>query len=147
MKTIKITKDKFVIVDDDDYERLSKHKWCVSGKYAGTWIKRNVLMHRFIMNCPKGFQVDHINHNTLDNRKENLRICTPMENSWNMKNVSGAGYIERTKKWVAAIGLFNKLKYIGSFDTEKEAHKAYLMMREKRNNHLLDNEGIVSPSH
>lgn len=90
-KQIKLTQGKFALVDDDDFERLNKFKWCIgSGGYAIRDIKRNgknkrEYMHRIINQTPKELFTDHINGNKLDNRKENLRNCTTKQNAMNVK--------------------------------------------------------------
>ena len=68
-------------------------------------------LHRFLTDCPQGMVVDHINGNTLDNRRENLRVCTQKENVRNQhklakNNKSGYRYIhwhKRDKKWIVQI--------------------------------------------
>lgn len=92
-------------------------------------------MHRLIMGFPKGKCVDHINHNGLDNRKKNLRICTNKENKFNRlkSNNNTSGYKgvlfhkgeKRNKHWVAVLGINKQKKYGGYFDTAKEAAEAY----------------------
>lgn len=102
MKEIPLTKGMKTVVDDDDYEWLSKYKWNASAESGGrpgfrakttlykiwddgfTW-RRSELMHRMIMKAKRGEVVDHINGDPLDNRKSNLRICTMTENSRNGK--------------------------------------------------------------
>jgi hypothetical protein len=81
-------KDKFVLVDDDDYEKLSRYKWCWSKGYALRSYSENkkriyVFMHRQILglNYSDKILVDHINFDRLDNRKENLRLCSVSENA------------------------------------------------------------------
>lgn len=81
---------KFAIIDDEDFGRVIQHKWFLSKKretghqYIRTRIgKEDVRLHRFIVNAPKRFFVDHINRDTLDNRKWNLRLCTNSENQMN----------------------------------------------------------------
>ncbi|MBA7543667.1 hypothetical protein ES705_36004 [subsurface metagenome] len=75
-----------VIVDTEDFERLSAHRWFAKRSAHNIYAVRKVVsgghehlirMHREIVNCPGGFIVHHKNHNTLDNRKVNLEICTP----------------------------------------------------------------------
>jgi hypothetical protein len=98
-----------VLLDDEDYEWASKYKWQVNPQnnpnYKGPakfyvvrsasikGKKKNFSLHREITKCPKGLQVDHINGNPLDNRKENLRVCTPKENSLNKTIHNRTGYI------------------------------------------------------
>jgi len=90
-KLIELTQEKFAIVDDEDYEYLMQHKWHYSMGYASAEIyisptkRKRLKMHRVIMKPPDHLVVDHINHDTLDNRKENLRICTKQQNEMNQK--------------------------------------------------------------
>lgn len=86
MKYIELTKQEKALVDDEDYNWLSYFKWHYANGYAQSNLLKNRLsMHSLIMNTPKGMDTDHINHNTLDNRRENLRICTRSENLLNAK--------------------------------------------------------------
>lgn len=88
-------KGKFAIVDADDYEELIKHRWHLQGGgYVARYNKTKpllVLMHRQVMSTPKNMQTDHINHNKLDNRKDNLRVCTSYVNQ---QNRTRQGFIE-----------------------------------------------------
>lgn len=97
----------------------------VDGKYK---YKREYL-HRLIMKPRKGYAVDHINNNKLDNRKENLRICINSNNAKNKKqfsgNYKGVYWSKKQKKWVAQITKNKKCKHIGSFEFEKDAALAY----------------------
>lgn len=96
MKRIKLTQGKFAIVDNEDYELVKQWKWCavlyrnsfyaVSNRHR--WENKTpicIKMARIIMGAKKGQVVDHINHNTLDNRRKNLRICSPIQNSYNRR--------------------------------------------------------------
>lgn len=133
-KRIPLTKGQFAIVDDDDWLELASHNWfCVNG-YAGRNYPRNtrILMHRVIANAPDGMQVDHINHNTLDNRKSNLRLCTLAENNRNhrMARNNRSGYIgvawaQSHKKWKAYIHYMGKIVNIGFYDDILEAARAH----------------------
>lgn len=83
---------KHIVIDLEDVEKCKNYKWFLSfdeilNSFYVKTSKYPYSLHRVIMNCPKGFVVDHINHNTLDNRKENLRICTHAENMKNRKRV------------------------------------------------------------
>ncbi len=106
--------------DKEDYDLLSKYKWWVSGKgYLYTRIdNKNLFMHRIIMNAPKNMEVDHINHNKLDNRKDNLRICTHSQNCMNKKI---NGFTQRGNKFEVNIRIDGQQKYIGKFNTKEEA--------------------------
>lgn len=90
IRYIPLTRGMHAIVDADDYEALSRYKWSVQPSRTGTtfYAKRTcrgrlVLMHRELIEAPKGMFVDHINGNGLDNRRCNLRLCTPRQNSCN----------------------------------------------------------------
>ncbi len=90
-------------------------------------------MHREILKCPKEMVIDHINHNGLDNRRVNLRMVTAQQNSWNVKKprgkfsskYKGVSFDKRSKKWTAAIFYKGKRIYIGQFDDEETAGRAY----------------------
>lgn len=147
MKIIKISRGFETIVDDEDFEWLNKFIWTAIPKgdgrvYATRMSRRSyknqprhiLQMHREITNAPKGMVVDHINHNTLDNRKENLRVCTHAENMRNRKLQSnnkygfpGLYFDERlSKPWMALIRNGGKRQLnLGSFDTKEEAMEAY----------------------
>jgi hypothetical protein len=136
MKEIPLSRNKFAIVDDEDFDFLSlpTYKWhAIENKktfYAGG--RKNIKMHTLLMNTPEGKIVDHINGNGLDNRKENLRICTVEENNRNrgktVRNKSGfkgVCYLKNTKKWKASIRVSKKQINIGYFKTKEEAYEAY----------------------
>src|SRR5688572_24444050 len=96
MKLIPLTQGKFAKVDDADYECLSQWKWMVTHYgYACRFLqkdkkKRVIWMHRVINNTPDGMLTDHVNHDTLDNRRENLRTATHAYNNHNSrKRVDG----------------------------------------------------------
>lgn len=138
MKEIQLTQGKVAIVDDEDYELVSKSKWYYLNnrvgyaqkceKVDGKWV--SLLMHRFIMNAPSIMQIDHINHNGLDNRRSNLRLCTKEENHLNLKlyknsttGIKGV-HIDKTK-YRAQIFKNGRKINIGNFDTIEEATQAY----------------------
>ena len=147
MKRIKLTLDQYALIDDIDYEMVSKYKWQAKPyreifyagrcqKIRGTRKVKNFKMHREIMQAPPGVQVDHINGNGLDNRRENLRLCTNSQNLYNQKKrrdcksqYKGVWRKYVTKdgqvRWAAAIMIKNKRAYLGYFLTEKEAALAY----------------------
>ena len=133
---IPITRGLFAAVDKEDYEALSKYSWNAQRAYkcfyAAGWVGGKVqLMHRVIMTPPAGQMVDHINRNTLDNRKSNLRICSCSQNMFNSKGkgawLKGVGTAARNKSkpWRAQIMLNYKQKFLGYFETEELAHAAY----------------------
>lgn len=125
----------FALVDDEDFEKLNKWKWHknIRGYVVGYVNRKKIFLHRFIVEVPKGLFIDHINHDPLDNRKENLRICTGRQNSYNQKPIrknnksgfKGVFWKENHKKWYAVIGIDNTKKYLGFFDDKVKAAKAY----------------------
>lgn len=142
---IKIKDDIFVIVSSKDKELIEKHKWSINSKgylrrhgpkVNGKWTK--IYLHREILNCPNNYQVDHINGNKLDNRRENLRLCTNMLNHYNMpkrsnnkSGVTGVYFSNKLKKWVAEIKA-NKIKiYLGSFNNIRDAESVRKLAEEK----------------
>ncbi|KKN71395.1 hypothetical protein LCGC14_0421170 [marine sediment metagenome] len=140
-KEISLTKGYKVLVDAEDYERVNEFKWraIVNAGVAHTVCmsqtkgeQTHIKMHRFILNAPDGMFVDHINYNCLDNRKANLRLCTPQESSFHRRGISGRSseykgvcWAKREKKWEACIKHNNKKIFIGQYDDEKEAARAY----------------------
>lgn len=137
MRRIKLTNsNKVALIDDKDYELVSKLKWRLHGRgvnlYARTSLDgKKPMMHRLILNPPSGMDVDHINHNGLNNRRYNIRICTRTQNQANSKPRKGTSkykgvlWSNTEKKWRAFIRINSKGRTIGRFDSELEATKAY----------------------
>jgi hypothetical protein len=136
VRYISLGDGKSVMVDAADFEWLSRYRWRTTGGtkgYVHTRIKeKTVYMHRLIMNPPAGRVVDHANGNVWDNRRRNLRVCTRAQNSMNSRGRSGTSSIfkgvcwdRQARKWNAVIGCGGKTIYIGSFDDEAEAARAY----------------------
>lgn len=139
MKEISLTQGKVAIVDEDSFDELSKHKWHFSsaGYATRTTLLRlgkrhEILMHRMVMHTPARMETDHINGNRLDNRRENLRICTRAENSRNMKksvrNTSGfkgVSWNKDTGNWKTKIKVDGDSVYLGLFDDKQAAAQAY----------------------
>jgi hypothetical protein len=136
-KIIALTQGKETIVDDEDFEWISKRKWQYGcrGYATGHSTEKNhrkIYLHREIMNAPEGMDVDHINMNPLDNQKKNLRICTRAQNLANRKkqvnNTSGyKGTIwdKTNKNWIARIEVNQKVINIGRFNNPIDAARAY----------------------
>jgi len=137
-RLISLTKGKFTIVDDEDYEWLSQWKWHYNnGGYAVRAITTTknkqtlILMHRIITNAPPDKQVDHIDHDKLNNVRINLRACTHAENQHNRcrgcgtSKFKGVCWHKRDKKWMSSIRIYDKLKHLGCFVNEIDAAKAY----------------------
>jgi hypothetical protein len=124
----------FATVDAVDYERLSKYKWHASNIYGRVYAVRHndkgriVYMHREIMHAPKGSVVDHMDHNSLNNRRCNLHVCTQAQNAANAGPRGGvSGYVgvyKSGKKWMARIMWRGKYYHLGCFDSPIEAAKA-----------------------
>lgn len=138
-KLINLTQGKVSLVDDDDFDRLNKHKWFyhhngyAARNSAHFYGKRHMIqMHREIIKTPIGMETDHINQNGLDNRKENLRICTTAENQKNIKTKSnntsgfkGVNFNKQCQGWIARITMNRQQHYLGAFSTPEEAAHAY----------------------
>ncbi len=115
MKQIQLTQGYAALVDDADYEEVSRHKWYYSGGYAYRTERRDgkkiyIAMHRVIARTPDGMATDHRNHVTLDNRSQNLRVCTTTLNHANKKKrggltskYKGVCWCKRDGKWVSRI--------------------------------------------
>jgi hypothetical protein len=139
MKTILLTQNKVALVDDMDFPELSKYKWFTQkmGKYY--YAARNEdgftkSMHRQILGLGRGDgrQGDHINHNTLDNRRGNLRICTKQNNLTNQacqKNrvsiFKGVSRRRGSKRWESYIKVNGKKIHLGYYSLEELAALAY----------------------
>jgi hypothetical protein len=142
-RRIPLTQGKYAIVDPEDYQRLIKYKWhankakntyyAVRRVHVGFNKWKHIKMHREVLNPPDHLFVDHINHNGLDNRIANLRTATPQQNAYNRihftKNPSskykGVSWNRYKKKWSVQIRYNSKSKFIGFFENEIEAAKAY----------------------
>jgi hypothetical protein len=138
VKEIPLSQGKFALVDIEDYERVNRFTWHVDkkGKYASHVTtrkkppRRKILLHRFVLNAEKGAIIDHINGDTFDNRKSNLRIVTNRQNHQNRHHprtskYPGVSWKKDRKKWQAQIQIGKDQIYLGSFKSEKEAFNAY----------------------
>jgi hypothetical protein len=126
-----------VLYDAEDEDKISKYNWCILKDKQLFYVQSSraettVRFHRLIMNTPKGMDTDHINGNPLDNRKENLRICTAAENARNkgpLKNnksgFKGVNWHKRDKRWRSQISCYKKYTHIGYFKDKEEAARAY----------------------
>lgn len=145
---IPLTQGKVALVDDKDFELVSKYKWSAGkhgrrdGEYCAMSHKkvngkyRTIRMHSLIMNPPKGFVVDHINHDPLDNRRDNLRICTTKQNRHNSREASNSvsGYKgisrhstenDRYVYWRVRFMVNGQNKSFGVFKNLQEAIRVY----------------------
>lgn len=125
---------KYALVDDEDFEKCSKKSWYMTNrgrarsnhKINDKW--KLIFLHRFIMDFPKDKQIDHKNGDPLDNRRSNLRLCTPAQNQINSPPKSGRrfkGIRPNGEKWEARIKVSQKDIYLGMFIKEIDAARAY----------------------
>jgi hypothetical protein len=144
---IPLSQGKVAVIDDDDYELVIQYPWSAH-KQGNTWyaytnlctfingkLRRNITMHRLVMgDACIGLQVDHINHDGLDNRRScNLRTCNRSQNLQNSikttlsttSSYKGVSWQKRDKCWQSMIGVNGKPIHIGKFTIELEAAKAY----------------------
>jgi hypothetical protein len=147
MKKIQLTQNKVAIVDDEDYVELNKYNWytnkSINTCYARRKVKKElnkttILMHRQIMNPPDNMLIDHINGNGLDNRKENLRICTRSQNNFNIiipkhntSGIKGVSFDKSKNKYIANIRVNNTTRHLGAFANKLEAKDAYTKAAKK----------------
>ncbi len=143
VKKISLTQGREVLVDAIDFDRLNQYRW-YANRFGATWCARRnacsrgrritLYMHREILNLESDNQksVDHKNHNGLDNRRTNLRLCTASMNGMNRQShkkfssqFKGVCWHKWRQKWVAKIRKNGKRYYLGYFQLEKEAAQAY----------------------
>ena len=144
IRFIPLTRGKYAVVDREDYEYLSQWKWyCSTRGYARraeypNGKQRFIHLHRIVAFTPEEMEVDHINGDTLDNRKSNLRNCFHYQNSYNKKlskkNTSGykgVSWYPKYQKWVAQIAYKRKGYTLGYFERKEEAALAYNIAAKK----------------
>lgn len=140
---IKLSRGKVALVDAEDYGHLSQRKWYWNGHYAvrnSDYVKgmgrtphrKTVYMHCVILGVPPDKKGDHIDGNTLDNRRKNLRLATAAQNAYNhgllRNNKSGYAGVSKEHpgdKWRARIIHKKQEYYLGAFDTPEEASAVY----------------------
>lgn len=138
---IPMTKGLHALIDSEDYERVSEFRWTTGVyNYAANYNVRRgrIILHRLVMNTPHGLSTDHINGNTLDNRKQNLRICTHAQNTYNRGKANkatsiykGVSFSTGHQRYVAVIKINRKSIHIGNFVSEDDAATAYNFMAER----------------
>src|SRR6266403_3836050 len=134
-RLIPLTRNQIAIVDAIDFGWLSQWLWyAVWNPTRGTFYacrrekKKFFLMHRVILGCKDKEEGDHWNHQTLDNRRENLRKCTEAQNQYNKRimRTNTSGFIgvrwdKRARKWMAEIRIDGLKVHLGLFTEIKEA--------------------------
>lgn len=140
-KYIQLNKNKKAIVDDEDFAKLNQYRWYVISKGNYLYVRKSdyhkgvrkvTYLHHLILPPKKGYEIDHINHNALDNRRCNLRYCTKSQNQQNMrvrKNClskhKGVTWDRARQKYKASIYAYGQNHNIGRFDDENIAAIAY----------------------
>lgn len=120
------------IISDEDYDRVSQYNWwllkagyvytqtCIKGK------RTTILLHSFIMTPAKGTEIDHINGDVLDNRRENLRLASRSQNCGNRRSFGKLKGIYWNKNaWQAQIKKDGEYVYLGRFKDPMEAARKY----------------------
>lgn len=140
MKEIELTKGKFALVDDCDFDRVSAFKWQAAADgntyYAQMVVDgHSIRMHRFILGVRRGVGIDHKNRNGLDNRRENIRVATQSQNNHNRpaqkrpwkkhSEYKGLTWAYGPSCWQVRIMVDGRRRLIGYFKDEAEAARAY----------------------
>ena len=134
MKKLKLSDGGYTLVDDMDYELLSKYSWRKNSQgYVRQSLANGKFLHRLLLKAPSNKLVDHINRNPLDNRRANLRLCTASENNVNMKlrkdnksGFRGVSWHSSAKKWASEIKYEGVKMFIGTYHDLDEAIGARL---------------------
>lgn len=137
-KQIDLSNGSYTLIDKEDWNMVKGFCWYNDHGYVRTSASGvKTYLHRYIMDAPKGIQVDHINGNPLDNRRLNLRLCSDMKNKWNTpiykNNKSGYKGVTfyKNKYWRANIVVNKKQKSLGLYKTPIEAARAYDIAAKK----------------
>lgn len=132
-------------IDLEDFDRVLDHKWhlAYSQKNDSYYVNmgngngkiKSLALARFLMNAPKGTHVDHNNHDTLDNRKENLLVCTPSRNILNQiphngRQMVGVYWDKRIDKWQSKIRIKGTQVFLGNFESFEAAAKVRMRVLE-----------------
>jgi hypothetical protein len=138
MKYLQLKCGSLAMVDDEDFQSLSQYSWsiCKKGRtsYAIRWNKgKRVRMHRDILQAKEGDIVDHKDGNGLNNTKGNIRLCSHTENMRNQfkrrvgvsSRFKGVSFHKTKNRWESSIGINSKHVYLGRFNDENAAARAY----------------------
>jgi hypothetical protein len=140
-KTLPLSQGKHTIIDADNYEWLNQWKWYYDKGYAvrnetvfvnGVRKQKRITLSRLILNAPKDMEVDHINGDSINNTKANLRLVTDGQNARNKRKVKnkssvykGVSLHKGERRWHSRIMFDWKLIHLGSFEDEVNAALAY----------------------
>ena len=131
--TIMTASGKEILIDRGDIDKAMRYSWCISktGYPVARINNRVVKMHRYLLGLTSGDKVvDHINGNPLDNRRANLRVCSTLENAWNIglkkTNTSGCAGIRKTPNntYNVRITVNRKEIHVGNYKTLDDAVRA-----------------------
>lgn len=140
MREIPLTRGHVAILDDEDFDRFAAFRWHANVQgvciYARRCVRldgrqRSEYLHRAVLDAPKHLVVDHVNGNTLDNRRANLRLLTQPENCRNHGPRHGTSAFKGVRwhylyqRWYAQIGVAGQNLHLGVFDNEEDAARAY----------------------
>jgi hypothetical protein len=135
-RVVELTRGAVAVVDDEDYALVSQYSWCLHSKgYAIARVPgmgtKLVYMHRLILAAPPRSQVDHRDHDKLNNCRYNLRLCTRQQNQYNRckqassSRYKGVSYCKQMKRWRASISINGRQKNLGRFSSEEDAALAH----------------------
>lgn len=139
MKTMQLNHEQVALLDDGDYDRVVSRGWYAAwDKHAKSYVaystdRPRVALHRFILSVRDSTPVDHANGNRLDNRRQNLRLCTKSQNAMNQRKqqrpttsrYKGVNFDTRSGKWRVTVGFNGRRVHLGYYDDEAEAALAY----------------------
>lgn len=130
----KCSPSEVALIDQEDYDKIKEYKWGLRGGKSLIIANRKVgFLSRFLLDVTdSNLDVDHKNHDRLDNRKENLRVCTRLQNNYNRQirsdNVSGykgVSWNSQVQKWMVQIQYEGKKVHLGKFNNKEEAAQAW----------------------
>lgn len=141
VREIPLSQGKIALVDDEDFDRVNQFKWCAAatsssrtwyamrGDYTGSK-PRTIYLHRFILDAPSDMDVDHINHNGLDCRRENMRLATTSQNCCNRRKNVGSkfrfkGIQARRNRFAVRVPFDGRLVHFRTYATQEEAARIY----------------------
>jgi len=147
MIELPLTKNQVTFIDDEDWKLVFNYTWHAFFHGNTCYARANIYnengkrvtkyLHQFLLDVQEGQEIDHVNHNGLDNQKENLRICTHEQNMGNYKTegnfggkvrtsvYKGVSWHKKVGKWAAQINTQGTRKHLGYFDNEDDAAKTY----------------------
>lgn len=146
---VPLTRGFEAIIDAADAEFVGRFLWCAAVAKDGyvyakraerdtSGVQRTIKLHRWLIDAPVHLMVDHIDRNTLNNRRSNLRLATIAQNNLNTgirkdnsSGVKGVSFHRGVGRWTSQISIGGKLQYLGCFDTQESAALAYSTAAQK----------------